>query len=73
MPLLISKRELLDSSEGGARVFIDERLWSSAEFAAAVTAWLAHRSVYRDRDWPQATRVRSPLRPIDRAVAAPPS
>jgi hypothetical protein len=69
----VSKTELLDPSEGGAPVFIDERLWSSAEFAVAATAWLAHRSVHRDRDWPQATRYRSLLKPSDRAVAAPPS
>jgi hypothetical protein len=40
-PSNLKEEELLDLSEGGGRVFIDERLWSSTEFVIAVTAWLA--------------------------------
>jgi hypothetical protein len=55
-PSNLREKELLDPSEGGGRAFIDERLWSSAEFAEAATAWLAYRSVHRDRDYRKATR-----------------
>jgi hypothetical protein len=71
-PSDLKEEELLDPCEGGGRVFIDERLWFSAEFAVAATAWLAHRSVYRDRDCGKATCQRSLLSPSGR-VAAPPS
>jgi hypothetical protein len=62
---------LLNPRKGGDRIFIDKRLWSSAEFVIAATAQLAHYSVHRDKDCRQATRQRSLLSPSDRAVASP--
>jgi hypothetical protein len=71
-PSDLKEEELLDPSEGGAGVFIDERLRSSAGSAVAATAWLARRSVHCDKTCRKATRQRSLLSPRDRAVAAPP-
>jgi hypothetical protein len=65
------EEELLDPTEGGGRVFIDERLWSSAESAVTATVWLAYRSVHRDKDCRQATRQCSLLSLSDRAVPPP--
>jgi hypothetical protein len=65
------EEELLDPSEGGDQVFIDERHWSSIESAVAATAWLAHRSVHRDKDCRRAIHQRSLLSPDDRAVPLP--
>ena len=53
--LILKENELLDLSKGGAQSFIAKRLWFSAEFAVAVTAWLAHCSMHRDRDCRKAT------------------
>jgi hypothetical protein len=71
-PSDLKKEELLDSGEGGDRVLIDKRLWSSAESAVAATAWLAHRSVHRDKDCRRATHQRSLLSPCGCAVTLPP-
>ena len=70
MPLLILREEeLLDLSGGGARIFIDKRLWPPAEFAVAITARLAHHSVRRDKDCCKPSRQRFLLSPRDRARA----
>lgn len=70
-PSDLNEEELLDPSEGGGPEFQDERLWPSAESTVAATAWLAHRSVHRDKNCRQTTRQWSLLSPSDRAVAPP--
>jgi hypothetical protein len=67
----VLKEELLDPKEGGDRVFIDKRPWSSAEFTVAVTVWFAHYSVYPDRDYHQTTHQRSLFSPSDHTVISP--
>ena len=37
-PSGLKEREVLDPREGGAKVFIDKRFWSSAESTVATTA-----------------------------------
>jgi hypothetical protein len=66
------KEEELLNPRGRDRVLIDERLWSSVEFAVSVTAWLAHRSVHCDQDYRKVTCQPYLLSPSSRA-AAPPS
>lgn len=69
--LSLKKESCWIQEREGAGDFIDKRLWSSTEFAVAVTAWLAHRSVHRGKDCRQATCPRSLLSLSDRTVASP--
>jgi hypothetical protein len=59
----LKEEELLELREGVARIFIDERLKSSAELAVVATARLAYRSVHRDKDWPQGDCPLLPAQP----------
>jgi hypothetical protein len=70
-PSDLKEKELLDPSKGEGQVFTDERLWSSAEFAVAVTAWLAHCSVHCDRDCRKVTCQCSLLSPSSYVAALP--
>jgi hypothetical protein len=54
-PFNLKEKELLDLSEGGAGVFIDERLRSSAGFAVVATAWLICRSMHCDKIYRKTT------------------